>query len=85
MVLHLPELATSNHAAIQSPNLWPDVLGLSVAFAGIPEAKLFGGLKAGEVRKLFYDSKHMNLNGQDFFTPLITPALVQIYVETNHL
>jgi hypothetical protein len=46
---------------------------------GIPPTKLFGTLTDEEVLKFFGDPYHFNQNGQEYFTRLITPALINLY------
>jgi hypothetical protein len=50
-----------------------------VCLMGIPGRQLFAGLTEAEINKLFCDSVHLNENGQKYFTPLITPALIQFH------
>jgi hypothetical protein len=59
---------------------WPDVFHGDVAMIGIPGPKLFAGISEADLtNKLYCDFIHLNKNGQKFFTPLVTPALVQVY------
>jgi len=50
-----------------------------VALVGISPATLFEGMTDNGARKLFCDAGHLNQNGQEYFTPLITPTLLQLY------
>jgi hypothetical protein len=82
--LHLNPVYSSNETNnpyIQERECWPEVLGTNVVMMGIPPAKLFSGLSAADLSKLFYtpDHYHFNENGERFFTPVITPTLIQIY------
>jgi len=72
---------------IQESECWPEVFGTNVTMMGIPPAKLFSGISEPDIAKLFFadDHYHFNKNGQQFFTPVITPALIQIYEsQTDH-
>jgi hypothetical protein len=71
----------TNSPLIQERECWPEVLGTNVVMMGIAPAKLYSGLDGSNLAKLFYtpDHLHYNENGEKFFTPLITPALLQIY------
>jgi hypothetical protein len=64
---------------VSERELWPEVLGAPVDIVGIPPARLFAGLPESELPRLFYDDVHLNQSGQDLFTPLVTPALVQLH------
>jgi len=79
VVLHTPALHERGLTQIPERFAWPDVLGVPVDMLGIPPARLFAGLSAEDITKLFYEDGHFNENGQDLFTPLITPALVRLH------
>lgn len=79
VALHLPVMADMNEVVISERMPWHERLAAPVAFAGIPGSKLFAQIPPSELPKLFYDKNHFNQNGQDLFTPLITPALLKIY------
>jgi hypothetical protein len=70
-----------NTPVIQERECWPEVLGTNVSMMGIPPAKLFSGLSELDIAKLFFgnDHFHFSKNGQQFFTRVITPTLIQIY------
>jgi len=85
VMLHLPVLA---EAESRSPVLtermgWPEIFDGDFRLVGMPSSWLFGGLSDEQVRLLYGDPAHFNRNGQEYFTPLITPALFQIY-EAHH-
>lgn len=85
VLLHIPMFDEAGKSAIPEAEFWPHVLGTNVIVLGVPSNKLFAGLTDDEVRKLFFNPGHLNQNGQAYFTPLITPALLQIYdFQTNH-
>ena len=48
---------------------------------GVPPAKFFAGLTPEQARLLYADPGHFNENGQKYFTPLVTPTLLQLYEE----
>ena len=66
---------------IQEREFWPDVLHADVTMMGIPPATLFAGLTDDDVRKLYYNPTHLNKNGQEYFTQIITPRLLEIYAD----
>lgn len=77
VVLHLPVVAEAKEALIVEREPWGDHL------VGIPAAKLFAGVPENALRKIFYDPGHLNQNGQDLFTQLITPALLALHARTE--
>jgi len=79
VLLHIPTLDEAQSAVTEERNFWPEALGAEGVILGIPPAKLFGGLTDEEIRKLYLNTGHLNKNGVEHFTPLITPALLQIY------
>jgi hypothetical protein len=83
VMLHLPVLAGASEKNIPERAFWPAVFQTDVPMLGIPAAKLFAGLTDEELHSLFVESLHMNANGMDYFTPLITPSLLQLYESKN--
>ena len=63
---------------IAERQFWPEVLGVPADIVGIPPAKLFAGIADADAAKLFYDDGHLNINGQDVFTPIITPEMLKL-------
>jgi hypothetical protein len=77
--LHVP-LSTEMHATQYRETVWwPDFFGKDLPMIGIPPALLFAGLSDEEILKMYYEYRHLNENGQKYFTPIITPALIQVY------
>jgi hypothetical protein len=84
-LLHLPLFSEIRAPVIRERDFWPDALQADVTMVGIPPATLFAGMGVEDARLLFDDTLHLNKNGQDFFTPLVTPALLQTYdSKTQH-
>jgi hypothetical protein len=83
VMLHLPVLADAPAAKLNERAFWPEIFGGDFSLLGIPPAKLFAGLNDEELHRLFTNGGHFNKNGMTWFTPLITPALLQIY-EARH-
>lgn len=79
VLLHLPVMAEMRSPVIQEREFWPDALCTDVTMIGIPCATLFAGITDEDIHKLYADPDHLNKNGQEYFTPIITPALLQIY------
>lgn len=79
VLLHLPSIGEIRSPVIAERACWPDLLEANIAMVGIPPARLFKHLTDDDVRKLYSDSAHFNVNGMEFFTQLITPALLHLY------
>ena len=82
VLVHIPLPEEWAMTKIPEVRYWPDFLHINVAMAGIVPAKFFGGLTADEIKRLYViepNIVHLNRNGQNYFTPLITPALLQLY------
>jgi len=77
--VHLPDFADRRAALIDEATFWPDAFHTSVPMVGIPPAILFAGLTDDEVGKLYFNPTHFDQNGKNYLTPIVTPALVQIY------
>ena len=84
LFLHLPSLDDTSSPVIQDSAVWPETLGHEVQMLGFTPQTLFRGLKSNEVERLFSDPQHLNRNGQDYFTRLITPKLLEAYHEVQH-
>ncbi len=85
IILYIPDLAEVRDGAIRERPLAPAFSGADLTLVGIPPRQMFQGLSDDEILKLFSDKWHFNQNGMEFFTPLITPALIQLYDDlVNH-
>jgi len=84
VILHVPTLKDSALATIPERTPWEKTLGAPVDDIGIPGAKLFDGVSSSDVRRFFFNDTHLNLNGQERFTPLVTPALLKLYASLCH-
>ena len=82
--LHVPLSREMRAAKMRETVWWPDIFGKDLPMIGIPPANLFAGLSDEDVLKLYYEYRHLNENGQKYFTPLITPALLQVYEKEIH-
>ena len=82
VMLHLPVLAEARDPGLKERADWPQIFGGDFSLLGIPPAKLFHGLTDVQLHLLYGDPVHLNRNGQEYFTPLITPALLKIYEST---
>jgi hypothetical protein len=82
VMLHVPDLGDVGRPAIPEREFWPDTLRANVVMLGIPPQKFFAGLDDAEIHKLFAEESHLNQNGQEYFTRLISPALLDLYEST---
>jgi len=78
VLLHIPQIAESP-ATIPEREFWPDYLSANITMVGIPFQQLTSGMTPEEVRQLYFDPKHFNQNGQEFYTSILTPTLLQLY------
>lgn len=84
LFLHMPSLDDTSAPVIQESAVWPEALGHDVHMLGFTPQTLFRGLNPGEIESLFYDPQHLNSNGQDYFTRLVTPKLLEVYHDTQN-
>jgi hypothetical protein len=85
VALHMPLFAERTSPVITETRDWPDLMQTEVCLMGIPERRLFASLSESDIEQLYFDPGHLNVNGQKYFTPLITPALIRFYeTHSNH-
>jgi hypothetical protein len=81
--IFLPWVSQMHSSHITEQYNWPVLLGGDVRLVGIPPNKLFAGLSEEDVEKLYWDNFHFNANGQDYFTRLVTPRILELYDEVK--
>jgi hypothetical protein len=79
VVIHTPSLDEAQETIISERQNWQAVLGSEITIIGIPPSRLFAGIPLEDLPRLFYENAHLNQNGQDMFTALITPKLIELY------
>ncbi len=83
--IHIPVLKQIRTPIMEQREFWPDLIDTNLVMLGIPPATMFSGLSETEILKLFINPLHLNRNGQEYFTRLITPCLLEIYdAEASH-
>lgn len=82
VLLHLPYSKETTGLTIPEARNWTRYCNTNVWMLGIPPGQLFAGLTDSNIRLLFGDRIHLNANGQQYFTRLITPALIKIYASS---
>ena len=75
----MPSSVKTGAKVIAERENWPAMLTNQCALMGIPPARLFAGMTDGEIARFYYGDDHFNQNGLEYFTRLITPALLQLY------
>ena len=83
VVVHIPTFDERRSTVISMPINWADALQTDITMVGIPPATMFKGLSDDEIRRLYSNALHLNENGQDYFTTLMTPTLLKIYESQN--
>lgn len=77
--LYVPYSRDMRSPTINPNAFWPQYFPEGVTMVGIAPAKLFAGLSDDDALKLYWEYRHLNINGQEYFTPVVTPALLQLY------
>jgi hypothetical protein len=78
-LLLLPSVPEARDSIMRDSPLWPASLDGNATILGFPPNKLFSGLSDAQVLALFTDDTHLNQTGQEYYTRLITPSLIQLY------
>jgi len=78
VILHMPSPSERGSAVVPDRQLMPELFGDGVMFAGIPSARMFANVPDAQVLDYFQD-EHLNLNGAELHTRIITPVLIQLY------
>jgi hypothetical protein len=79
VLLHLPLTDDLKAPLLEEPVFWPDLFHGNLTLMGVPPPKFFQGTTGQDIPRLFWNSDHLNPNGQAYFTKLVTPDLLQIY------
>jgi hypothetical protein len=78
-MLNIPTYSDRKKRWVSERLNWKEVLGNDIDIVGVSPTRLFGNLSDENLDKLFYLSSHLNKNGSELFTHVITPALVEVY------
>ncbi len=83
-IVCIPTYADRKNPALIEGEPWETLLP-NLTIVGIPPVDLFGNLSDADIQKLYADAVHLNVNGQAYFTSVITPGLLKAYAEeVNH-
>lgn len=85
VLLHVPDINEARLSLIHELAFWPNLFDTNLVMLGVPPARMFAGLTDEEVRQLFFNPGHLNQNGQAYFTQLITPMLIELYLSKENL
>ncbi|HEX6127005.1 MAG TPA: hypothetical protein VFZ23_16650 [Pyrinomonadaceae bacterium] len=81
-ILNVPQYSERRHDKVIELENWQERFGADIPLMGISPTTLFAGLSDKEVEKLHSDHEHFNLNGCEFYTDAILPAILEVY--SNH-
>lgn len=85
VMLYIPTIEETGLRKIPERAFWLEHLDDSLFLLGVPPEKMFGGLTDHEIHQLYYNPSHLNKNGQEYFTSLIEPSLLELYeADGNH-
>ncbi len=79
-MISIPTFADRRNASIIEGQFWNQLLP-DLTIVGIPPAEMYDGLSDTDVKKLYFDAVHFNVNGQEAFTSSMTPGLLKVYAE----
>jgi hypothetical protein len=82
-MLHIPEDSERGSNVVPERMYWPDVVGMPAPIIGLPSAELFADMPAATFYHYYFD-QHLNMNGKEFFTRAITPAILDVYEKSAH-
>ncbi len=78
-LLHIPTWDEGRKTVIEERQNWPEFLKGDIAMIGITPEKFGEGISDADFIKLFGNSDHLNKNGQEYFTSIIIPRLLELY------
>lgn len=81
-VLHVPLARERGQAVISEQAVWSQAFGTRVTVIGVSSQQLFGAMNDEEFYRYYYDD-HLNRNGSELFTRVISPALIAAYLQAR--
>ncbi|MBZ5617577.1 MAG: hypothetical protein LAQ69_02410 [Acidobacteriia bacterium] len=78
VILHMPSPSERGSNIVPDRQLMPEMLRAGAVFAGVPSARMFENVPDAQFEDYFQD-EHVNPNGSELFTGIVTPALIQLY------
>ena len=83
VLMHVPIFPERRNPLIEEADFWPKLLPNDLSILGIPPAEMFREIPDEDVRKLYCDIWHLNVNGQEYFTSIVTPQLLETYADSH--
>ncbi len=77
-MLNIPQLEEIRNPQLVQRTDWRNLFGPDLVMVGVLPEKMFHGLSNEDTARLFWDPMHLNANGQEYFSSIITPALLDI-------
>lgn len=79
VMLNVPQHSEQRSDKIIELQDWSKRFAMDIPLIGIPPTVLFAGLSEEEIEKLHSDPEHFNMNGNEYFTRTILPAVLEVY------
>lgn len=79
VLLNIPQLHEKHSPKIIGLDDWAREYGVETEIIGIAPAELFEGLADSEIEKLYFDERHFNQNGNEFFTRAVLPGILEVF------
>lgn len=79
VMLNIPQYSERDSQKALERSDWSERFGMPVPLIGISPPDLFAGLTPDEIEKLHCDREHFNLNGNEYFTQAVMPAILEAY------
>ncbi len=77
-MINIPQHSESRNQKTVERKNWAQVFDMDIPLVGVQPAILFDGLNDEQVKLLYYN-EHLNINGNEFFTRVVLPAILEIY------
>lgn len=78
-MINLPDYKQRHESKVTEWQEWSKRFGREIPILGIPPSVLFAGLNEDEIERLYCDTEHLNINGNEFFTRAVLPAILKVY------
>jgi hypothetical protein len=78
-MLNVPQYSEKYSDKIIERQDWAKKFKTEIPLIGIPPTVLFAGLNEKEIEKLHCDREHFNMNGNEYYTRAILPAVLEVF------
>jgi len=79
IMLNLPNYITRHESEVRFKHDWIRHLAIEGEMIGIAPKIMFQGMSEEQIKNLFSDPSHLNVNGSRYFSKLIAPAIAKAY------